>query len=436
MIEKLANHPHDHITPYLATWTQGGVACILFPRATCNLRKFMSTTAMPKLTHHFVRWFLEQLKGLAGAVDHFHWISDERSARRTSRVVSGNQNLLGQELKQNQKRSMGLAGFHHDLKAENILVFEKESTKSRWAGIFKISDFGAGRFANLALGEISASVTAARGTLTYKAPDESPSRPFDMWALGCVFLELLIWAVTPEQDGGKGFSHRRGWMSNHEPGPAEQTYPDDAFWFQDPVTRKPKLRPSVSQQIQDLENSYCQGKAAFTRVVQLTKTLFTIDSVQRPLAKEVFEELERIHKDACEELAIDPHCYIKCHVLKPSDSLSAAHAKHIHASSESPGSEGSRGRSLKRFSHELDESESEQEPAPFRKLRRHSSGTNQVPPVSESSLNNLGLSQSSAPDSHSVESDDDALRFVGPGESNPRSHYANEEIDPRPWQPS
>jgi serine/threonine protein kinase len=432
MIEKLANHPHEHITPYLATWIRGGVPCILFPRAKYNLRTFMSTTEEPKMTQSFVLWFLEQLKGLAGAVDHFHWIGEERSAPGTSRGANRDQSRLGHDLKTNQKK-MGLAGLHHDLKAENILIFEKQATDSRPAGVFKISDFGAGRFADLALGEISAPVKAARGTLTYKAPDEKPSRPFDLWALGCVFLELLIWAVTPEQDGGKGFSHRRGWMSNHEPGPAEQTYPDDAFWLLDPVTHKPKLRWSVSQQIEDLEKIHCEGKKAFTRVTQLTSKLFTIDPGRRPRAKEVLEEMERIYKEAAEDLEADPYCCTRHHTRKTSGSLSAADALHIHATPVTLKPEGSPARSLKRPLHEDDDSESEQEPAPFRKLRRQSSDTNQVPSVFESVLDILGTSQSAALDVQGAESEDDDLRHIRPEDMNRRRHHANEETNPRPW---
>ena len=436
-MEKLSRFPHDHITPYLATWVQGGVACLLFPRAKYNLRTFMSTTEEPKLTSTFVIWFLKQLKGLAGAVDHFHWISEDRGAAGTSRRADRDQTRLGSDLQQNQKK-IGLAGFHHDIKAENILVFEKEntSTESRPAGVFRISDFGAGRFANLALGEISTPAKASKGTLTYKAPDESPSRPFDLWALGCVFLELLIWAVTPEQDGGKGFSDRRGWMSDHKPGPAEPTHPDDAFWLRDAKTGKVNLRASVSQQIEDLICIHCKGKKAFTRVTQITSKLFTIDPLRRPVAKDLLSELEDIYEEASEELEADPHCYIRQHTRKSSDKLSAADAFQSHGTPGTPEPGTSHDKSLKWPSFEDDESESEQEPVPFLKRKGNPPSASHVPPASEWGLNNIGPGQPAVPDPHGAESEDDALRHVKSDNNGEYSHPDNQNIDPKPWQPA
>jgi serine/threonine protein kinase len=171
------------------------------------------TQDRPTRTKSFVLWFLDQLRGLADAVKHFHWIGEESSPDDTVFGQSGDYNLLGADLRDQTQNRLGLAGFHHDIKGENILVFEKEPTQPESGGIFKITDFGAGRFAGLRLGEQSSGVAAAKGTLTYKAPDQYPSKPFDIWGLGCVFIELLIWALTTEQDGGRGFSSRRGWMS-------------------------------------------------------------------------------------------------------------------------------------------------------------------------------------------------------------------------------
>lgn len=123
--------------------------------------------------------------------------------------------------------------------------------------------------------------------------------------------------MTPEQDGGKGFSHNRGRTSTHKSGPADPTCPDDAFWFRDPDTHKPKLQLSVSQQIEDLENVHCKSKTAFTRIVQLTNKLSNIDSVKRRRAKEAFKQLERVYKDACEALAADPDCCSNRHIWNP-----------------------------------------------------------------------------------------------------------------------
>ena len=311
MIEKLVSRPHEHITLHLAMWTQSGVSYILFPLAKYNLREFMgSTPDRPRLTAPFVLWFLVQLRGLASALSHIHFIGQESSPDDTAVTESGDYGLLGADLT-DETQSLGLAGFHHDIKSDNILVFEKETTRPGCGGTLKITDFGAGRFADLRLGQQSSGVKAAKGTLTYKAPDKYPSRPFDIWALGCVFIELLIWALTPEQDGGRGFSSRRGWMADHPPGIHEPTYPDDAFWFLDPISNEIKLRHAVQMQLDDLMNKYSRGMNAFEKVTKLTQDLFTIDPLLRPNAAQVVARLTDILQKVRAEFQDDSDRYLQ-----------------------------------------------------------------------------------------------------------------------------
>lgn len=312
MIEKLALRPHEHITPYFAMWTQSGISYILFPLARYNLREFMASTPdRPHLTAPVVLWFLGQLKGLAGAVNHFHFIGEESSPDDSAVTQSGDYSLLGADLRDETQNRLGLAGFHHDIKSDNILVFEKETTQPGTGGIFKITDFGAGRFADLRTGQQSLGVAAAKGTLTYRAPDKHASRPFDLWGLGCVFIELLIWALTPEQDGGRGFSSRRGWMADHPPGRNEPTHPDDKFWYQDPFSNEIKLRHAVQMQINDLHQKYTRGLSAFKKVTQLVQDLFIIDPLLRPKAAQVVARLTDILEKARVELERDPSCYLQ-----------------------------------------------------------------------------------------------------------------------------
>lgn len=305
MIQKLFDHPHNHVNPYLATWIQDDTAFILSPRATYNLRTFISSTDKQKLTLSFVLWVLEQLKGLADAVDHLHGIfSDERTTPVIVHRVDRDQIRLDDDGKQVQKQ-----GYLSSIKPENILVFENEPSGHRQAGIFRISDYGVGRLKGLTLEEHEALNKGSPGTLIYKAPDEKPSKAVDLWALGCVFLELLIWVMAPVQDGNRGFSDRRGWMSIGENWlPA---HPNAAFWSISGRSQPVTLQLSVSHQIEDLVTIHCQGKKAFARVAEITKKLLSIDPLERPLARAVSKEMESVYIAASHELAADPECYIK-----------------------------------------------------------------------------------------------------------------------------
>lgn len=92
-------------------------------------------------------------------------------------------------------------GRHGDIKPNNILWFMHED--NRWGhGVLKITDFGLTAFHREHTTKVFHGLV--RGTtLTYEAPEfrtiEYISRPYDIWSLGCVYLELATWAI-------KGFS--------------------------------------------------------------------------------------------------------------------------------------------------------------------------------------------------------------------------------------
>lgn len=89
---------------------------------------------------------------------------------------------------------LGLA--HLDLKPQNILIRQ---------GALKISDFGGSKWVH------SERTRAIRGTLPYLAPEvaraEGGGRKADMWALGCIMLELLtcelLWVELSEENKWK-----------------------------------------------------------------------------------------------------------------------------------------------------------------------------------------------------------------------------------------
>lgn len=82
-------------------------------------------------------------------------------------------------------------GWHHDLKPENILVFKSSNPQFP---MLKISDFGAGKFHSDG-GKLSEKGSGMHGTASYFGPEEEGkrSRPFDIWAMACIFTEILIW---------------------------------------------------------------------------------------------------------------------------------------------------------------------------------------------------------------------------------------------------
>lgn len=155
---------HDHlITPLAAYKRSDELRAFLFPWAEGgNLKEFwkqpnLRPTEDPKL----MRWVLKQLCGICSATKALH----DKNCR------------------------------HTDLKPENILLFENDEP---W-GILRIADVGLARFHVDMTRQRKSATNANTGTVRYEPPemgrDEQLSRVYDVWSLGCVFLEFLIWAT-------------------------------------------------------------------------------------------------------------------------------------------------------------------------------------------------------------------------------------------------
>lgn len=86
---------------------------------------------------------------------------------------------------------------HGDLKPENILVF-KDTT---WLGTLKIADLGLAKQHQFATESRHQVTSTKHATLHYKAPEavtnmqEPRSRRYDVWSMGCIILESIIWLL-------------------------------------------------------------------------------------------------------------------------------------------------------------------------------------------------------------------------------------------------
>jgi serine/threonine protein kinase len=201
-------------------WANGG-----------TLRNFWEAAgeAHLDLNKQRVKEFLEQLCGLAGALCQLHGTNTqtatalaEADIRKTaspknisrsfnsklpppssqtsgpgSNVSSGRDDTSTTILSGEDRDSDVKHWRHGDLKPENILVF-KDST---WLGTLKIADLGLAKQHQFAT-EIRHQVTSTKhATLHYEAPEavtnmkEPRSRRYDVWSLGCIILESIIWLL-------------------------------------------------------------------------------------------------------------------------------------------------------------------------------------------------------------------------------------------------
>jgi serine/threonine protein kinase len=303
MLGVLSKIPHMNITRHLALWTQKDRFYMLFPRAEKNLRMFIADTSHPTLSKDTVLWLLNQFKGLADGVRQIHNLGPSGLGPA----------FLRRRLEPASKR--GRTGFHHDLKPENILVFADDdaSTGDPITGrTWKISDFGSARIGLILSGsgmqeESYFTDNLSHGDAVYGAPDfvleGKTSRPYDMWSLGCIFLQCLLWVLGTPGSGLQDFAADRLVI------PDATANQDSVFWYvgSDGHVR---LKPAVVTKLKDLRQD-CEGRGVLKLLVSSIGKLLTIKPSQRTDAPNLFNELDAILTQAEIDLNEDPNYYLQ-----------------------------------------------------------------------------------------------------------------------------
>lgn len=160
---------HEHLIKPIAAYKRGVHGLFIFPWASGgNLRDFwkdMDNRRNPRPEHEasLVIWVLNQMRGLAEALKVLH-NKDYR---------------------------------HGDLKLENILRF----IEGEGYGTLLIADVGLAKFYSVET-QVRGRTSISTWSLRYEAPeictidtDNPLSRIYDIWSLGCTFIEFLIWLL-------------------------------------------------------------------------------------------------------------------------------------------------------------------------------------------------------------------------------------------------
>jgi serine/threonine protein kinase len=139
-------------------------------------------------------------------------------------------------------------GRHGDISPGNILWYDNDDqSRSTLRGTLKLSDFGEAelnsRFSRTRKEDVAA-------TMTYRAPEcDFPPKhirqSYDMWSLGCVFLEFVTWMLG----GGDALSAFASQRLSRDP---FFPYEDNDIFFEaekDPESSeiKPKVKETVIQ---------------------------------------------------------------------------------------------------------------------------------------------------------------------------------------------
>jgi serine/threonine protein kinase len=199
MLSTLNKKNHQNLVKLLATYKYKHKYHLLFPFAKANLRALWKTfVPMPQWDRDTFLWVISQLSGLVSALHLVHEFPTGNyplGSDTTSKEASRSRPSLPTSLKvaKNEEKY----GRHGDIKPENIL-WDCESEGSALAGTLILADFGLGRFHRLE-SRSRQDPAQINGSHTYAPPEITLGRPvsraYDIWSLGCVFLEFITWLL-------------------------------------------------------------------------------------------------------------------------------------------------------------------------------------------------------------------------------------------------
>ncbi len=263
-IRRLKNN--KHMTLSLGSFSQEGRHCLIFPWAEGgdldNLWKYGNSRLR---TPELALWSLQQMSGLAETLLDLHLGFDEKTNCR-----------------------------HGDLKPQNILHF-----LTNGEGILKITDFRISSIHDNSTFERKETPTVERATTpSYEAPEAAPalltkqarSLKYDIWSLGCIFLEFTIWLVDGWEDI-ESFNEQRK--------PKATTDPSRSHFY-DIKDGIPGVHLAVKQKIADLKEDRRsnQGTALGELLDLIEENLLIVEVDKRLDAGQLCERLRNIVQKA------------------------------------------------------------------------------------------------------------------------------------------
>lgn len=191
ILRRFSGDTHPHLVSLLAAFQHGKDYYLLFHWAKSDLLRFWTNISPGSaLEIDNLEWMIRQCRGIADGLQHIHEYQMSNPPVRTFDASHSNPRA-------DTAASFQIFGRHGDIKPENFLLYKnKDNLNDR--GILKITDFGLAKFhSEHSRSNIRKSRLVAT-TPTYRPPecdmdDGKISRSFDIWSLGCVFLEFIAW---------------------------------------------------------------------------------------------------------------------------------------------------------------------------------------------------------------------------------------------------
>ncbi|KAF2964632.1 hypothetical protein GQX73_g8948 [Xylaria multiplex] len=260
-LKRFCQKDETHIIKLLATYEIGGVYHLLFPVADGNLmdlwKKPLQDMRPPAYLPGAALWLARECLGIAQALGKIHRFTYTPP--------------LGTSMRPSQ---MPIHGIHGDIKPQNVLWFKElpshlqgsSDNSARPAGSndlnlghLQLSDFGTVYF-HREKSRIR-NIMPVEG-VTYRAPetnlpDPQGSPALDIWAFGCLYVDMITWFLCGYVAVDEDFPFAR---TQDEPEPGEDGLPrQDKFfissrsWFKRGEIQV--VKPSVTEWIESLHKN-------------------------------------------------------------------------------------------------------------------------------------------------------------------------------------
>ena len=165
-------------------WADGG-----------NLEDLWKEVPNPGLSETFIKKTITQFEGLAKALKSTHYEENDTSQDTGTR--------------------------HGDVKPENILRFQP--TDDNILGRLKLGDWGLAKYHNTATMNRKNATDTDYGTILYEPPEMKVGpvriigRQYDVWSMGVIFVELMIWLLYGYEELKRYRAEIRGRSDNSTP---------------------------------------------------------------------------------------------------------------------------------------------------------------------------------------------------------------------------
>ncbi|OTA01490.1 hypothetical protein A9Z42_0018170 [Trichoderma parareesei] len=237
-----AENEHKNLIKLLLSYSRGGKHYLVFPWAQGNLVEFWKNTFNnPKSGRHSM-WLIQQCFDISDALTKVHGSTEQWS----------------------EEARAGTLGRHGDIKPENILYFGEPDSGQCY---LVVADFTLMRFHSTDTVHYT-DANRVDFSRTYRPPEVMQAskvridQSYDVWTLGCVYLEFVTWyligyrAIREENLGsptGELLDNFQA-MRKREEGNYEVS--DDKFFYY--YAGYPRVKQSVRQWIRMLHrNEHC-----------------------------------------------------------------------------------------------------------------------------------------------------------------------------------